>query len=532
MDWHEGYVSDIDYVTEFFPEQSPSLLSFACILNGYEPPALDRPYTYFELGSGQGVTANVLAAANPQARFYAADFNPAHIAASRQLAAAAGLDNMTFLESSFADLADGLVDLPAFDFITLHGVYSWVNAENRRHILRFIGRYLKPGGVAYVSYNAMPGWTTTLPFQRLVLEHASLYPGSKHQQIEKMRGLMRALIDSKAAYFATNTSVNLHNYIDEAMDGDPGRSRYLAHEYMNRGWEPLYHVDVARAAEDAKLDYVGSAGLPWAFPELYLTPRQRGFLDDIHDAGLRETVKDYMKNTCFRKDIYMRGARRMSPERQAQWLGRTGLALTVLREKVTLKMKFPVRQYQADEVVYGAVLDALAAGPRTLPELASLPALGGRSLADIARMAALLIDTGQAAIFFPTSADQDPEPARRLNNAIAELDAGYCVFAAPLLGSGVAAPLFQRLVHASLTDPKSTATTSMDIADQVLRQVEEQHQPLILHERELVTPEDKQREVRETVKAILTRRRPFWQQLMMLRDDAAEAAVHDPAAAP
>lgn len=532
MDWHEGYVSDIDYVTEFFPEQSPSLLSFACILNGYEPPALDRRFTYFELGSGQGLTANVLAAANPQGHFYAADFNPAHIAASSQLAAAAGLDNMTFLESSFADLADGLADLPQFDFITLHGVYSWVNAENRRHIMRFIGRYLKPGGLAYVSYNAMPGWTTTLPFQRLVLEHASLYPGSKHRQIEKMRGLMRGLIDSKAAYFATNTSVNLHNYIDEAMHGDAGRSRYIAHEYMNRGWEPLYHVDVARAAEDAKLDYVGSAGLPWAFPDLYLTPPQRGFLDQIHDDGLRETVKDYMKNTCFRKDMYVRGARRMSPERQAQWLGRTGLALTVLRESVTLEMKFPVRQHRVDEAVYGAVLDALAAGPKTLPELGALPALRGNSLADIARLAALLIETGQAAIFFQTAAEQDPEPARNLNNVIAGLDAGYRVFAAPLLGSGVTAPLFQRLVHASLTDPKSTATTSIEIADQVLRQVEAQHQPLMLNERELVSLEDKQREVRETVKAILTRRRPFWQQLLMLPGETAEPAVHDLTGAP
>lgn len=530
MDWHEGYVSDIDYVTEFFPEQSPSLLSFACILNGCEPPALDRRFTYFELGSGQGVTANILAAANPQGQFYAADFNPAHIAASRGLAEAAGLENMTFLESSFADLADGLVELPALDFIPLHGVYSWVNAENRRHIIRFIDRYLKPGGLAYVSYNAMPGWTTTLPFQRLVLEHATLYPGGKHQQIEKMRALMRGLIDSKAAYFSTNTSVNLRNYIDEAMDGDAGRSRYIAHEYMNHGWEPLYHVDVARAAEDAKLDYVGSAGLSWAFPDLYLTPRQRGFLDDIHDDGLRETVKDYMKNTCFRKDVYVRGARRMSPERQAQWLGRTGLALTVLRENVTLKMPFPVRQHQADEVVYGAVLDALAAGPKTLPELALLPALGGKSLADIARMAALLIETGQAAIFFQTSAGQDPRPARNLNNAIAELDAGYRVFASPLLGSGVTAPLFQRLVHASLTAPASTAATSMEIADQVLRHVEAQHQPLMLDERELVSPEDRQREVRETVKAILTRRRPFWQQLLMLPGEAAEAAVHDPTA--
>lgn len=37
--------------------------------------------------------------------------------------------------------------LPQFDFITLHGIYTWVSRENRQHIVDFIARYLKPGGI-------------------------------------------------------------------------------------------------------------------------------------------------------------------------------------------------------------------------------------------------------------------------------------------------------------------------------------------------------------------------------------------------
>jgi hypothetical protein len=33
-----------------------------------------------------------------------------------------------------------------FDYIALHGVWSWVSPENRGHIVRFAARYLKPGG--------------------------------------------------------------------------------------------------------------------------------------------------------------------------------------------------------------------------------------------------------------------------------------------------------------------------------------------------------------------------------------------------
>ena len=164
MDWTAGYASDVEYTAGFYREQSPAYLNFVCVLNGFEPVALNKSFTYFELGFGRGLTANVMAAANPQGQFYAADFNPAHVAGARQLATSAHLENLILLENSFAELADGHVKgLPQFDFITLHGIYTWVTAENREHIVNFIARYLRPGGIIYLSYNAMPGWAATLP---------------------------------------------------------------------------------------------------------------------------------------------------------------------------------------------------------------------------------------------------------------------------------------------------------------------------------------------------------------------------------
>ncbi len=129
-DWTEGYVAEIEYTSGFYQELAPSLLSFAALVAGYQAPPIDRPFTCFELGCGKGISANLIAAANPAGRFYANDFNPAHIVFARALAADARLENVTFLEKSFAEL--GGEELPDFDYITLHGVYSWVSAENRR----------------------------------------------------------------------------------------------------------------------------------------------------------------------------------------------------------------------------------------------------------------------------------------------------------------------------------------------------------------------------------------------------------------
>ena len=78
-----------------------------------------------------------------------------------------------------ADFADtGRLALPRFDYIVAHGVYSWVDPPARAALRRFIDGHLKSGGLVYVSYNAMPGWTGDLPFQHLVRELAGGLPAT------------------------------------------------------------------------------------------------------------------------------------------------------------------------------------------------------------------------------------------------------------------------------------------------------------------------------------------------------------------
>jgi tRNA G46 methylase TrmB len=80
MEWREGYTADVEYSAGFYREQSPAYLNFVCWLNGFEPVALDQPFSYCELGFGHGLTVNILAASNPHATFYGTDFNPAQVA--------------------------------------------------------------------------------------------------------------------------------------------------------------------------------------------------------------------------------------------------------------------------------------------------------------------------------------------------------------------------------------------------------------------------------------------------------------------
>jgi len=113
---------------------------------------------------GHGVTAAILAALHPEGKFYVMDFNPSHIHYLAELTKAAKLTNLHYLDASFAQYAER-DDLPEFDYISAHGIYSWVPAENRQHIRRIIDKKLKIGGIVSISYNTLPGWAQIAPIQ-------------------------------------------------------------------------------------------------------------------------------------------------------------------------------------------------------------------------------------------------------------------------------------------------------------------------------------------------------------------------------
>lgn len=512
MDWSDGYVVDAEYTTGFFRKQSPAHLSVTCVLNGFEPVRLDQPFTYFELGCGQGFTANILAASNPLGRFYAADFLPSHVAAAQQLASDARLDNLTVLENSFADLAEGRVVVPPLDFITLHGVYSWVTPENRRHLVNFMARHLKPGGVVYVTYNAMPGWAAAAPLQRLVREHADQNPGARETQVRQAGGFVERMVELKAEYFSANATPG--SILQKRLESwRTERPTYLAHEYMNRCWEALYHADVARDFAAAKLDYVGSADYCRSFLFQCLTPAQRDLVAGVSDPAWRETVLDYLQNTAFRSDVFVRGARRISPLRRTECLQQIGLALTVPRDAATLGLAPDHAAGQED--LYGALLDRLAKGPRSLAELAALP---GQNMELVIHLVSLLSVHNQGTPYFLCSAANDTGPSHRLNRAIAQqsrLDDRYQALAAPLLGSGVAAGQLQRLVYGSL-QPKTDRVDSLAIARQAWQTLKDQGEPIVLIDKPLGPGDEALGEILRTVKAILELRLPIWRDTHVL----------------
>lgn len=156
--------------------------------------------TYCELGSGQGVTANLLAAANPEMEIYATDFNPKHAYNAQELARVSQLSNVHFFDNSFAEF-EARNDLPQFNVIALHGIYTWVSQEHQQTIIRFIEKRLKPGGLVYISYNCLPGWAGISPIRHLIQMHAERAIGSLPEKIDAAMAFIERFQETDARYF-------------------------------------------------------------------------------------------------------------------------------------------------------------------------------------------------------------------------------------------------------------------------------------------------------------------------------------------
>src|SRR4051812_45135960 len=108
-----------------------------------------------ELGCGDGGNLLPLAAAFPQATFVGLDLSGGAIERGRALAQEAGLANVRLEQADLGTVDAG--SLGRFHAVAAHGVYSWVPAAVRDRLMALVGACLERDGVAYVSYNALPG---------------------------------------------------------------------------------------------------------------------------------------------------------------------------------------------------------------------------------------------------------------------------------------------------------------------------------------------------------------------------------------
>lgn len=144
---------EVAYPTHAFRQTHPDRLATHAKLFGL-PCADIETCRVLDIGGGDGANLIPMAAAYPRAQFVGFDLSHEAVKRGCAMIEALGLNNIRLLTDDImtADFGAG-----SFDYVITHGVYSWVPEPVRDALLASIRRHLATDGVAFVSYNAMPG---------------------------------------------------------------------------------------------------------------------------------------------------------------------------------------------------------------------------------------------------------------------------------------------------------------------------------------------------------------------------------------
>ncbi len=510
--WDEGYVSDIDYTQGFYSAMSPRNLFMALRLHRVRGRS-NEDLSYLELGFGQGITLNLLAACNPGA-FWGTDFNPGHAANAQELANASSA-NTNILELSFAELA-GRQDLPQFDIIALHGIWSWVTVENRNHIVEIARRFLKPGGIFYLSYNVTPGNSPLVPLRNLLKQHVELNGGqSTPSNIKAAVEFAQSIVDCNARYFNNNTQVA--NHFDRIKKSAPN---YLAHEFLNDIWEPMPFNAVADVLKNGKLSFAAPAQLLDRLHNLNLTSDWRKLLAGIDNPILRETVRDFVINQSFRKDIFIKGHRRTTNNEYIQDMVVQNFTLIDDPNNFTGKVKGALGEVELSRELFDPVLEALSktsTQSMNFGQLSRDPACKQLSFEQLVNSLTILSENRMAAA---TQSDEAIEKTRAtsltLNQELcrrAEIGEAVPVLASPVIGTGMAVNPVEQLFI------RGKNINATDIPAFAIQKLQSQGKSVMVDGKPTNDPNQAKQVIAERFNTFHTNRLPLLQRLGVCRSE-------------
>ena len=290
----------VPYSVCAFPQTRPDRLATTAMLFGMQPAPPDR-CRVLELGCASGGNLIPMALGAPGSQFVGIDLSQRQIEEGQTITRELGLANLELHTASILDIHRqwGL-----FDYILVHGVYSWVPPEVQEKILSICNENLAPQGVAYISYNAYPGWHARGAVREMLWYHTR-HMTDPVQRIRAARGMMQFLAASTVEDKSPATAGGGYGLLmrQELALLKQVPDTYLLHEHLEEYNEPLYFHQFAQRAAEKGLQYLGEAHIGSMVagkfgPEIEKTLRQIS-PDLLH----MEQYMDFLRNRMFRQTL-------------------------------------------------------------------------------------------------------------------------------------------------------------------------------------------------------------------------------------
>lgn len=288
----------VPYPSSTFRQTHPNRLAAQARLFGI---AAKSPSTarILELGCSDGGNLIPMAAMMPRAKFLGIDASKLQIAAGRKVVSATKLKNIELRQQN-------ILDFPAeegqFDYIIVHGVYSWVPGPVRAKILAIAATHLSPNGVVYISYNALPGSSIRMLVRDMAFFHTRGTADPKVKAVqarELLRQMSEAMSGGDKPYQA------LIRQELEHIEKSP--EFYFRHDLMEEINQAFYFHEFVAAAAGHGLQYLSEPNL-WQMMPTGLGPKAQVLLGKCTHILDLEQQMDFLRFRPFRQTLLCRAA--------------------------------------------------------------------------------------------------------------------------------------------------------------------------------------------------------------------------------
>lgn len=251
-----------------------------------------------ELGCADGSNLLPMAAHFPEATFVGIDASRVQVNAGQQTLAAVGLKNV---ELRHQDILEFPATEGKFDYIIAHGVYSWVPNAVREKILAICSEHLTETGVAYISYNAYPGWNMRRSLRDMMLYHVRGFTDGK-AKVQQARALLAFLAESVPA---DNNAYGMLLKTELAFMGNQS-DNYLLHDILGDENTPFYfHEFVGQAAKHG-LQYLAEPSVAEMLAANFPEKVQQTLAQLNKQIIAQEQYMDFLRNRSFRQTLLCR----------------------------------------------------------------------------------------------------------------------------------------------------------------------------------------------------------------------------------
>ncbi len=192
-----------------------------------------------------------------------------------------------------------------FDYIIAHGVYSWVPDRVKEKILEVCSNNLADQGIAYISYNVLPGWQFNKSM-RDMMRFRTRHIADPKERVNTALDLLKTMLD------ATAESKGVHDvqlrFFGKTLQRLSDVSSYLLHDYMEADNDPMYFHQFAGALKKHDLQYICDAEQA-DFDLDSLPAEAAATFEKISEHAIDvEQYVDFLKNTRFRRSLICRDA--------------------------------------------------------------------------------------------------------------------------------------------------------------------------------------------------------------------------------